>query len=205
MSALQPKYAIKPLDPHGYEIDGAPVPSVTEILEDLGLSDYSFVPEDDLDWAKDRGSAVHTATHFYDDGDLNDDDLDDRVRPHVEAYKNFREDTGFEPTHIEIPVWHPVNRYAGTLDRIGVLNGVSVLVDLKSGQPPPTVGLQTAAYQLAAKCTYDLTPVKRFSLWLKDDGRYKLDPLDNWHDFDDFLSLVNTWYIKKGIKKRNNR
>ena len=44
---------------HTYRVDGAPVPSVTQLLEDAGLTpDYSLVPQPVLQHARERGIHV---------------------------------------------------------------------------------------------------------------------------------------------------
>jgi outer membrane lipoprotein-sorting protein len=62
--------------------------------------------------------------------------------------------------------------YGGTLDRTGVLmpyGGPSVLVDLKTGQKADWHAIQTAAYaELLNRAIHK--PVKRFSLYLQEDG-----------------------------------
>ena len=69
-SATAERFTFDPIE-HIYRFDGQRVPSVTQILEPL--IDYSGVPNGVLQYAADRGTAVHLATEFYDDGDLDED------------------------------------------------------------------------------------------------------------------------------------
>jgi hypothetical protein len=47
---------------------------------------------------------------------------------YLDAYVKFRRETSFEPKEIELPLYHPKYFYAGTIDRIGKLNGSQDLI-----------------------------------------------------------------------------
>ena len=55
---------------HRYVLDGERLPSVTQILQASGLINFSKIPQPILIAARDRGSAVHQAAHYYNEGDL---------------------------------------------------------------------------------------------------------------------------------------
>jgi len=156
---------------HTYTLDGRRLLSVTQalnILDDRPKIDPFYLQ---------RGSMVHRATAYYDRGEFDDFTWDERIIPYVEAYMKFRQDTGFEPTHIELTQFHPVYKFAGTLDRLGPLNGFQVIIDLKSGAPVPVDLLQNAAYW--ELCVANKIPVnKLFDLYLRDNGIYKLEPVE---------------------------
>lgn len=56
--------------------NGTIVPSVTQVFTLLGLSDFSNVPADMLEWKRTYGSAVHMGLEFLVAGDLDWDSLD---------------------------------------------------------------------------------------------------------------------------------
>ena len=60
---------------HRYLLDGRVVPGVTSILKAAGYVDDTYFTE----YARDRGSAAHAATHYYDEGDLDELDAFDDV------------------------------------------------------------------------------------------------------------------------------
>ena len=62
-------------DSHLYRVDGIIVPSVTQVLEDVGIVDYSRLPGSTREMALRRGSAVHAACHYDDEGDLDETQL----------------------------------------------------------------------------------------------------------------------------------
>jgi hypothetical protein len=178
-------------DAHVYRYDGRIVPSVTQVLRDAGLIDFSGVPADVLEAARWRGTLVHKATEFYDRGVLDEADLDERLVGYVQAWKRFRSDTGFVPATIEQFVYHPAYGYAGQLDRDGFMKGKAILLDVKTGIAHPAAGPQTAAYK-EAHC--GASPRERFSVHLHGDGKYHLECHTNRSDFAVFaaaLTLTN--------------
>ncbi len=120
---------------------------------------------------------IHLATAYYDRDELDESTVDERIRGYFEAYLKFRSDTGFIPIHIEHRLFHPIYKYAGTLDRIGPLNNRKALIDLKSGVEVPVDPLQDAAYW--ELCKANKIPVdKLFDLYLHDTGKYNLEPVE---------------------------
>jgi hypothetical protein len=185
---------------HEYALNGLRLPSVTQILESVGLSpDYSGVPADHLEFARDRGDKVHKATALDDRGDLDEDTLDPRIAPYLEAWRQFRRDHHFEPVEIEFMFYSKRHGYAGTLDRLGASDlAEHTLIDLKTCQKIDlkSVGPQTGGYswgycEFSGQAIYK--QIKRFAVRLQPDG-YKLIECKNRQDFDVFLhalSIVN--------------
>jgi len=175
---------------HRYTDNGVNIPSVTTILGAVGLPNLSMVGKEDLKRAAERGTAVHSATEFDDEGELDESSLSEEISMYLEGYRRFKSESGFEIIEIEKRIYHPVLKYAGTLDRYGILNGKRVVLDIKSGVfDPLSVGPQTAAYAEA----YTDLKCYRYALQLKDDGTYKLHKLTNSNDFNIFLSALNIW------------
>jgi hypothetical protein len=136
----------KPNPIHEYYWNGVRVPSVTEILDDVGIVDYSSIPFGVREMALQRGSDVHTATHYDDENDLEFDEelwlaneigyereyqrTGRGVAPtragYVAAWRKFRRETGFTPDLIEHKGYNEAYRFAGTLDRMGTYLAPSV-------------------------------------------------------------------------------
>jgi len=178
---------------HLYTLDGRPLPSTTGILKAEGFIDDAWFTED----ARLRGTYVHLACHLYDKGTLDIDTLDDALRPYLDGYIRFKEETGFQVIESEIPHYHPQYLYAGTPDKIGMMNGTDTLVDLKSGIIQPWCALQTASYEM-----FFNRPMKRFGVQLTDDGKYKIVPFPDRTDRNIFLSAlaIHNWKINHGGK-----
>lgn len=168
---------------------------VTEVLAINGLTDLTFIPPSALE----RGTDVHAAAAFDDRGTLEEESVDDRVRPLLESWRKFREEAGLTVREIELPVSYPALDYRGTLDRVVVFRGQEreVLLDLKGGGPLPWHPFQTAAYALAyAFQTRGVTP-ERGSVYLQKDGRQaRFVPHRDRGDFDAWKSLVVVAHLK---------
>lgn len=83
---------------HRYTLAGERLPSVTQILQASGLIDFSKIPGPILLGAKARGTAVHKALHYYNEGDLDVEEfcaMFPEYAPYVEAWIQFRATSGF--------------------------------------------------------------------------------------------------------------
>lgn len=184
---LEPKKHIYTRD------DGVVIPSVTQVLEAAGLyPDWSKVAPDVMERAKALGTAVHLATYYCDDNDLDVGRLDEELIPYVEAWVAFREDSGFDVRQAEVVAYNEIYQYAGTIDRVGMFNGAMSIVEIKTGVFAAVVGPQTAAHSLLLGEGYE-----RFAVLLRPDGTYRLTGLTDPNDVGVFLSALNLWYWKK--------
>ena len=190
---------------HTYLVDGVEVPSVTEILAPLHRG-YAKINPSVLEYAATRGRAVHEALELIDYG------ADAEVTPetigYIQAYQEW--------ANIYRPSWQGVEQivycesegYIGTLDRIGTLNGTRfAVVDIKTSQPTKealvSVCVQTAAYAIAfteqsKRPAEAWESIKRYGLFLKPDGTFRLVDCEEYEDkygFDGavvFLNLLAT-------------
>ena len=177
---------------HRYYLDDRELPGVTRVLEAAGLIDSTWFTEE----ARTRGTYVHAATHYLDDGDLAEESLDRRLIGYIDAYRRFLDLMQPAWTHREHRVCDPLLGYAGTLDRAGCLQrtGIKVVLDIKTGQLPPHVGLQTAAYR---RCLPEPYTYKRLALQLKGDGTFSLHDLIDRRDEQRFLNALDLWHWKQ--------
>src|SRR5258708_2280329 len=135
---------------HTYFVNGEIMPSVTQILKLAGLVDDQWFTE----FGRWRGSAVHKATMYFDEGDMDRRTLDAAVKPFVADWKKFREQTGFTPTMIEKQFYDEMYGYCGTPDRRGYFIGgksedSNELIDIKTypgGKAPWWTRYQLAGY-----------------------------------------------------------
>ena len=184
--------------------NGAQVKSVTQVIDAAGLTDFDSIPiaDDVKARAMLRGTYTHKATELFDRNELDVTTLDDTVRPYFSGWAKFRADTGFMPIEIELQLLHPTLNYCGTLDRIGLLGGRHVTLDIKTGAACAWTRIQTAAYsQLAAGNQIACAP-ERYALELQKTGRYKLHgPWTDPNDFNVFLAAltITNWHDNKGL------
>ena len=179
-------------DKHEYRWGGAVVPSVTQILQPL--TDLSYVDADVLQRAKDFGTAVHYACELHDTNRLDEAALDPALRPYLNGWRKFCSNTGAVWSLVESRVYHPTLRYAGTLDRMGLVDGFPSIVDIKSGTALyQSVGPQLAAYAQAhaigAKEPHMGGAYRRYAVRLYPDG-YELKQYTSPLDWPAFASLI---------------
>jgi hypothetical protein len=185
-------------DGHLYLMDGRPVPSVTTVLEDVGIIDYSWLPEGTRTMALERGRFVHQICQFHDEGDLGEFDLS--LEGYLEAWKRFRREFGFTPTLIEHREYCKTYGYAGTLDRcakITMYPSRDVILDIKTNCAPHWTAYQTAAY---ANFFESPGKYRRLAVALHDDGSYKIHEYhckDFSRDLGIFLSALTVYNAKR--------
>lgn len=179
------------LDPasHVYTDGGRVVPGVTDVIKSNGLIDDAWFTE----YARDRGQAVHAAAALDDDGLLDESTLDPAIVGYVEAWRRFKRESGFQSKWVEKVLFHPVYRYAGTVDRIGSMSGADWVIDFKTGEVLPWVALQTAAYAIAYG-----KPCRRAGVKLNNDGTYRLKEFADKNDGATFLAALTMHNFKKG-------
>jgi hypothetical protein len=173
---------------HTYWWDGEWVPSVTSIIQAARLVDDTHFTA----FARDRGTAIHAAIEYDIAGDLDEGTVDQWCLPYVEQFRHFRADTKIRILRSECRVYSKKYRYAGTFDLYGVVNGKRIIIDIKTGTVPRTVGMQTAAYFQAAK-EQRLRPQARYYLHLQPEW-YKLRECKDPMDLERFLDALAAFY-----------
>lgn len=174
---------------HLYWWGERPMVSVTQALTEASIIDPRWYTEE----ARIRGTAVHKACELLDRDDLIFESLHPQIRPYVEAYLKFKQETGFIAELIEHRVYNETYFYAGTLDRTGWIGKERILLDLKSGAIEPWAALQLSGYQGCLKPRY-----ARMALPLTDSGKYGR-PIEfkDPNDFNVFLNAVGVAHWKR--------
>jgi hypothetical protein len=188
---------------HTYRVNHVIVPSVTQLLDDAGLTpDYATVPPAVLQHARQRGLHVDACCDLLDADDLDWRSVHPEALPYVEAWLGFRDYEGFTPIASQVPLYHPVYGYAGTADVVGVLPGSRpAIVERKTtSKMAATYALQTAGYALDGMLYAPpgggvLAPVPwerpmRLGVQLRRDGRYTRVPYNDPEDLAAFLGVV---------------
>ncbi len=182
---------------HEYYLDGVKVPwTVTEIPKEARLIDEEYFTEE----SRQRGMAVHLATKYLDEGHLDwecEAMKDPRVRPYVEGYQAFLDETGFVSTSIEQMIHDEVWGYAGRYDRTGTMprRAQPILAEVKTGAYSDWWALQLAGYEARLSKRH-----LRLAIQLMKTGRYKIHWFKDPNDIKVFRALItgNNW-------KRNHR
>jgi len=182
--------------------------SVTTALKEIGLSpqypDRAFFNA----W---RGTKTHKAIEklltTHDDEEIKKifASLDDvNGRGFLAAFMKFLRESKAEPivdsqgVLSERKIWHP-HGFAGTFDLAVKLNGHVAMIDVKTGVPMAFHGPQLFGYLLGLWS--ETQGIRRYGLYLKQDGTYKLKPYEDEADGAVFLSavVVAQWKRKHGI------
>lgn len=181
---------------HTYTLDGVILPSVTQIIG--SLYDFSRVDPDLLERASEFGNHVHTACELDDEGDLDYPKLDPALRPRVNAWRAFKQTTKFKVAINEGIVHSKKFRYAGKLDRFGILcKGPTcrqAIIDIKTCTDlNDAIGLQLAGYEIAAREEGLITgrSCARYAVQLRGDGTYRMCEYKDASDANYFLSFLN--------------
>ena len=180
---------------HLYTLDGIAIPSVTQVLPDN--------PHNKDDYSMNRGTLVHKTIYLYNIGDLDEDTLDEQLKPYLEAYNKFRKDCPDIRGIVELKSGSP-----SPTDELQVA-GYCLLVNAQN--PPfsdkPLKGYEVPLYHLSYKYAgiidileLDSLPCRKaYNLYLSGDGKYDL--IDRSKDLrrneSIFLSFLTTYQWKK--------
>lgn len=185
---------------HTYLLDGEELPCVSDLCRFLHKEIYKDTPLWQMEQAATRGTAVHLATETLDR--TGTADIADEYLPYLQAYAAFRAEHCVSWDLIEHPFYHPDYRYAGTIDRYGLLDGEKALVDVKTTYSVyrPLCGAQLNLYRLMLIARgYDVQ--RLYILHLKKDGTYKLIPFA----LDDTVPMALITIHNALHKKRRNK
>jgi len=118
---------------HTYFVDSGDgeivVPSVSQIIKATTSSDYGDVDPAVLANAARRGTAIHKMIEIYEKTGILDTD---ELEPYMKAYLEFRLGENITVTDQEVRGYDEELGYAGTLDMLGNVNGVDMLIDIKT-------------------------------------------------------------------------
>lgn len=205
---------------HIYQVaGGVEIPGCTRVIDTGGWDEYANVRQDILDRKSQIGREVHRCTLLMDRGRLDWNTVDRRVRPYVECWAAFVDQTKFVARLMEHrSICEVEGKLFGlTIDREGLtsIRGSKVrstIVELKT-----TVArsdrhdIQTAGYAMGLHMTGVTTPLARFVsrrrliVYLKPKGLPVIHECDDREDYRIFLHLlaVTHYKLKRGKMKRD--
>lgn len=173
-----------------YIIGGRRFVRVTTLLSFVGHSDFSAIPVRDRAYYMSRGKAFHEMSEHVErgvDGRYTYDAETDKYRA---GHANFLRDTGFNSIKNGIErgvsaTWEQLGfsrpkgcaevGVAGTLDRLGAMQGRLALVDYKGSTVPTSTAAQTALYLIMVILQPEFSAlffrdVSRFGVGFKNNG-----------------------------------
>lgn len=172
---------------HTYTLNGDSIPSVTEICSTLNA--YSGVSPALLMQAAQRGTQVHELTEMVDYGTpLEELPVTPEIAGYLQAYTRFKRDYSPEYILIEKAVFDDSLHYAGTLDRLAVIDGRETLIDFKTSSAATRRMKVSWACQLAAYANALEKPeCRQWDVLLKKDGSYTIYPAEATAEAYDFM------------------
>lgn len=124
---------------HIYHVDGEYCLSTSDVITLAGLSDYSAVPLESLERARLRGTRLHQCIHYFEEDDLDLEDVDDELSPFFERYLQWKKESGFIPIPpFERAIVYPhLDMHVGChLDLRGYIPGKGLyILDAKTAYP----------------------------------------------------------------------
>jgi hypothetical protein len=188
---------------HTYTVDGVVVPSVTQILRFLSREKQDAVPILQREAAADRGRRVHEYCQLYDYGAL-PDEVDSDCVGYIEGYIRFLRDYQIKDwLYSELMLFSAEHGYAGTTDRVGMIDGKLAIVDIKC---TATLDRRTTAAQIAGGyrglwvSRFRTEPQLYIPLHLKKDGKYSAKPLTEQEIQDGNQAFSNCMWLHKYLK-----
>jgi len=167
------------------------LPHVTEIIRAAGMIDVKWF----TDWARDRGTALHSATVLYDRGELDEGSVDPRIAGQLGAYKAWHREMA--PKLIAIEELIEGDGYCGRPDRVCRIHGMTWVVDIKAGAEAASWhGVQLAAYAHALDPPH--LALRRANLYLRESGRYLFRRRANPKDWPRFAAALEKWRRTSG-------
>ncbi|MFI5304321.1 MAG: hypothetical protein ACHQYP_05930 [Nitrospiria bacterium] len=176
---------------HLFRIDDRPVPSFTQCMAVAGLVNYDYVS----DYYKERGSAVHRATHYYEENNLLPDYLDSAQTGFLNAWDLCLREHNCEWIEIEKPVYSIPLQIAGIPDRNGYWEEESAVCEIKTGELYPATGIQLAFQQELI----EPRPKRRIAVRLYENGRYEWKEYKDRDDWKVAKACLTVTHYKRRI------
>jgi hypothetical protein len=185
---------------HLYRIGHRVVPGHTRVLDLGGLVNYRMIEPDILERKSDVGREVHNACFFHDQELVFT--FDPQIKGYIDAWIDFREQTGFLPFLREHRAVYELNglSFGMQIDAIGHFadnKRIEVCAEIKTCTTIlPHHGVQLAAQAAGIKHRDLDSPLARFLsrkrivVQLKPDGRWKIHSFDARSDFEAFTSAL---------------
>lgn len=203
---------------HIGKVDGEIWPSVTQLLQEFKLVDFSNVPDERLEFKRILGTRVHAATVLIDNGSFDEDHAKEKfpeILPYLESYRKFRTIEDFEPIHKEMRLFSKLWKFHGAPDESGINLGIHhdrlCIVDYKcTWAMYASAGPQLYGYEMLIRenaSALGLPPqlikksFRRFGLLLKPNKNYDLVKFENPNDEQDFKACLWLHWRKRNHYK----
>lgn len=176
---------------HRYFLGDEEIPSVTKILQTVGLSkDFTNVDP----FYRDRGIAGHKAIELYLKGELDESTIDPCLEGHWKGFLKFYKENKIKPIRIESQMYDDDLWFAGTVDMIDSSNAI---YDWKFSKSHDRVAeLQGQAYKILYGVCVPFRVVQ-----FPGDGTYEVTDYGNNTDLWDSVMNLYKWKTKRRTKQ----
>ncbi len=168
--------------------------SVTKAFEKVGATDFSKVPFEVIEPARERGDTVHDMAAMFGNEILDEDTVTEEYEGYLSAIQKFYKERVKKIIAIEQKIYNLHFCYAGTLDILYLNKSRQLcLDDWKTPKKDHKVSKwQTAAYAYAWEKLTRKKVSERASVLLRPDGTYQREEHKNplKRDFDDFVTIL---------------
>ncbi len=195
-------------DTHTYRNGHGTVrPSVTQILKDVGVFDYSHIDPQILERKRRIGSNVHRWTAEYDRiGSLDESALAEDELGYFHGWLRFRRESKFVLGEIAQPVLRNIMgvELGGRPDRTGHLGSMKYVLDIKTCTARhPGWALQLALYEMLLTGVPRCGHMGRMAVQLFPEGKYEIFCMEAPSDAGAALSalMLSAWKQNNGIKR----
>jgi len=135
-------------DTHTYTLDGTELVSISRILEDLGLVNYSGIPESVLETARKRGTFLHECISLSLENNLDETSIPEDYLSRFKGFRKFADKHNLETLGQNEIVYSKGLGVAGTLDWRGIIDGRRTIIDWKfTASLRKSVRIQLAFYR----------------------------------------------------------
>lgn len=187
---------------HEYRVEGAVVPSVSELIGVYGES----VEEGDelelkLEAAAERGTTCHEILARYLRDENESVEYPEEYEPYVEAIRLFLSEHTIRPYAVETPVYSRKYGYAGTPDLLCEFDGTLTLIDYKfvSQIAKTRVKAQLNAYCKAYEES-GVYPEQLLAVQFLKDGTYRVYPVK--YDDEELQVALKLYELKRKKHQR---
>ena len=196
------------IEKHEYKLGDVVLPSVTQLLSEFKLVDFSGVPADRLEYKRQLGTAVHAAIFMLNQGILDEKSLDPAIVPYLDAYHRFKQVEYFDPDNGGdlVRMYSKKWLFAGSPDDTGILNDAETIIDYKCTYAMyKSTGAQLSGYEILFRENMKRKFKRRLGLLLKPTGHYELTEFKDKTDEQDFLACVHLHWQKRNKYKTSNK
>jgi len=199
---------------HSYrDSEGKMIPSVTQIFDLLGITDFSLVPEATLEWKRNFGNALHRGLELLVFDHLDWDTCADPIIAPLTGLEEWLKSVDYKPEFAEEKRIITVNgmKVGGTLDHRGsfMYKGKrrAAVIDVKSGSKYSKSWLWQVAVYCSGAPKHELGTYLGIVLQVDPDGKvnpFFSDTLVDLREFTTLLAATNI-LLNNGMVKLKNK